>query len=163
MTIDEGICDILGSFSNDDGEGTENVTIKMNSRCFKRGRTNSLYSWRPHPSLERETKIRRRLFTSSIKRPISKFHIRVVQWRQSSVPKRVMYVQSCCFGYKDYCFLDVLVAVAVVVANTPYFPLRAAPNYVDRGLDTRGVYHIPLRDRSEIYFFSIGAFSTAKN
>ena len=44
--------------------------------------------WRPHPSLERERKIRRRVFTSSIKRPIRKFHVLVVQWRQRNVPKQ---------------------------------------------------------------------------
>ena len=30
-----------------------------------------------------------------------------------------MHVQSCCFGSQTYCFFDVLVAVAVVVAKAP--------------------------------------------
>ena len=34
--------------------------------------------------------------------------------------KSVMHVQSCCFAYQTYCFFDVLVAVAVVVAKAPY-------------------------------------------
>ena len=34
--------------------------------------------------------------------------------------KSVMRVQSCCFAYQTYCFFDVLVAVAVVVAKAPY-------------------------------------------
>ena len=28
--------------------------------------------------------------------------------------KSVMHVQSCCFAYQTFCFLDVLVAVRVV-------------------------------------------------
>ena len=101
---------LLGSFSN---VGGENVTIKMNSRFFQTSlrlfhsplnvkcgwNLMELNSWRPHPSLERERKIGRRVFTSSIERPIRKFHVLVVQWRQRNVPKSVMYVQSCCFSY----------------------------------------------------------------
>ena len=29
-----------------------------------------------------------------------------------------MYVQSCCFSYKNYCFFDVYVLVAVGVAGS---------------------------------------------
>ena len=83
-------------------------------------------SWRPHPSLEREKKILCRVFTSSIKRAIRKFHVLAVQWRQRNVPKSVMQVQSCCFGYKTYCFFwvffDVLVAVAVALLKLPSIP-----------------------------------------
>ena len=32
-----------------------------------------------------------------------------------------MHVQSCCFADQTYCFFDVLVAVAVVLAKAPYF------------------------------------------
>jgi len=32
-----------------------------------------------------------------------------------------MHLQSCCFGSQTYCFFDVLVAVAVVVANAPQY------------------------------------------
>ena len=37
-----------------------------------------------------------------------------------NVQKRVMYVQSCCFAQQAYCFFDVVVAVAVVVAKASY-------------------------------------------
>ena len=39
----------------------------------------SVGSWAPHPSLEREKEIRRRLFTSSITLAIRHFHVVVVQ------------------------------------------------------------------------------------
>ena len=82
--------------SIDDGDGSENVTFKMNSPVFKLCRVysnsaNSLkmsavgkFPWtvdflRPHSSLERERKFRVRLFTSSIKREIRHFHVVVVQ------------------------------------------------------------------------------------
>ena len=42
--------------------------------------------------------------TSSKKREISKFHVVVVQWRQTNVQKSVMHVQSCCFA-NVYLFL----------------------------------------------------------
>ena len=32
----------------------------------------------------------------------------------------MLHVQSCCFAYQTYCFLEVLAAVAVVVAKVPY-------------------------------------------
>ena len=52
-----------------------------------------------YPSAERETKFRRCLFTSSIKRGIRHFHVVVVQSGQSHVQKSVMHVKSCCFAY----------------------------------------------------------------
>ena len=55
-------------------------------------------SWGRRSSLERERKIHRRLFTSSIKREIRHFHVQVVQGRQRNVQKSVMQVQSCCFA-----------------------------------------------------------------
>ena len=79
----------IESFSNDDGNGSRNVTIKMNSRlsnvvtsiptrfkCQIWVKFSGLNSWRPHPSLR---KIHDRVFTPSIKRPIRKFHVPVVQ------------------------------------------------------------------------------------
>ena len=33
----------------------------------------------------------------------------------------MMHVQSCCFADQTYCFFDVLIAVAVVLAKAPYF------------------------------------------
>ena len=32
-----------------------------------------------------------------------------------------MHVQSCCFAYSTYGFFDVLVVVAVVVSQSPYY------------------------------------------
>ena len=33
----------------------------------------------------------------------------------------MMHVQSCCFADQTYCFFDVLIAVAVVLAKAPCF------------------------------------------
>ena len=82
-------------------------------------------SWRPHPSLEREGKILRRVFTSSIKRAIRQFHVLVVQWRQRNALKSVMHVQSCSFDYKTYCFFDFHLCRRRRVAKTPYWANRA--------------------------------------
>ena len=85
----------LGSFSIDDGNGSENVSFKMNSRFFqtlsrlfqfaengKCGRISlELISRGPHSSLEKEKEMRRRLFTSPIKLAIRHFHVVVVQGR----------------------------------------------------------------------------------
>ena len=126
--------DTLGSFSIDDGDSSEKVTFKMNSRFFqtlsrlfqftenvKCERISlELISGGPDSRLEREKKIRRRLFTFSINRESRHFRVVVVQWRQRNVQKSVMHVQSCCFANQAYCFFAVLVAVAVVVAKAPY-------------------------------------------
>ena len=86
---------ILGSFSSHDGNGSEKVSFKMNSRFFQslsrlfqfaengkcRRISLELISWGPHSSLEREKEIRRRLFTSSIKLAIRHFHVVAVQGR----------------------------------------------------------------------------------
>ena len=37
----DGLTVLIGKFSNDDGDGSENVTIKMNPRFFKRCRNYS--------------------------------------------------------------------------------------------------------------------------
>ena len=42
-------------------------------------------------------------FPSKLK--IWSFHVVVVQWRQRSVQKSVMRVQSCCLAHQTYCFL----------------------------------------------------------
>ena len=78
------------NFSIDDVDGSEIVIFKMNSRFFKlfcvyfncRRISLKLISWGPHSRLERERKICRRLFTSSIKREILS----------------VRHVQNCCFA-----------------------------------------------------------------
>ena len=83
----------LGSFSIDDEDGSEKVTFKMNSPFFqtlsrlfqftenvKCERISlELISGGPDSSLEREKKIRRRLFTFSINRESRHFHVVVVQ------------------------------------------------------------------------------------
>ena len=46
------------------------------------GISQELIFWPPHSSLKGERKIRRHLFTSSIKRAVRRFHVAVVQWRQ---------------------------------------------------------------------------------
>ena len=80
--------------------------------------------WRTALSLERERerKIRRRLFTSSIKREIRHFHVIYSCNNGKEMHKKnVMHVQSRCFTSLTYYVFDVLVAVAVVVAKAPYF------------------------------------------
>ena len=82
---------MLESFSIDDGYGSENVTLKKWANFLE------LIAWGPHWSLERERKIRRRLFMSSTKREIMHFHVVVVRRRQWNVQKSVMHVQMCGF------------------------------------------------------------------
>ena len=82
-----------GSFPIDNGDGSENVTFKINSRFFQtlsrlflfaenvhcRRISRELISWGPHSDLEKEIKIRRRLFASSIERKNRQFHFAVMQ------------------------------------------------------------------------------------
>ena len=83
------------NFSIDDVDGSEIVICRMNSRFFKlfcvyfkcRWISLKLISWGPHSSLERERKIRRRLFTSSIKREIGHFQVVVVQVPERNIQK----------------------------------------------------------------------------
>ena len=83
------------NFSIDDVDGSEIVIFRMNSRFFKlfcvyfkcRRISLKLISWGPHSSLERERKIRRRLFTSWIKREIGHFQVVVVQVPERNIQK----------------------------------------------------------------------------
>ena len=83
------------NFSINDVDGSEIVIFKMNSRSFKlfcvyfkcRRISLKLISWEPHSSLERERKILRRLFTSSIKCGIRHFQVVVLQVPQRNVQK----------------------------------------------------------------------------
>ena len=83
------------NFSINDVDGSEIVIFKMNSRSFKlfcvyfkcRRISLKLISWEPHSSLERERKILRRLFTSSIKCGIKHFQVVVLQVPQRNVQK----------------------------------------------------------------------------
>ena len=91
IQYDYTITEILGIFSNDGGDGSVNVTIKM------------------------DVNTRRRIFLSLTKLGCGlnefnsrKFHI----WHL----KRVGIIAMTC-----HCFFHVLVAVAVIVAKAPYF------------------------------------------
>ena len=57
-----------------------------------------LKSLGPYPSTEREIKFGRCMFTSSIKRE-------AFSRRSCAKTGKEMYVQSCCFAYKIYCFV----------------------------------------------------------
>ena len=91
---------LLGSLGNNDGDGYENVTQKVKSRCFKLYRAysfsfnssnvdNFLWIWILKDCIEVQKKK---------KREIRYFHVVVVQRRQRNVQKSVMHVQSCCFA-----------------------------------------------------------------
>ena len=67
-------------------------------------------SWGPHSSLERGKKIRRRLFTSSIKLAFRHFHVEVTT--EKGTKKRHALELN-----KPIAFFDDLAAVAVFVAK----------------------------------------------
>ena len=104
--------DVEGALASTMATTAKNVTFKVNFRFLKyfsrlfqftenvkcQRITLELISRGLHSCLERESKIRRSLFKSSIKREIRHFHVVVVQWRQINVQKGVMRVQSCCFA-----------------------------------------------------------------
>ena len=54
------------------------------------------------------------MFTSSVKREIRHVYVVVVQKWAEKCTKSMVYVQSCCFANKTYCFFEVLVTVRVV-------------------------------------------------
>ena len=105
---------------SEDGEGSENIAYKVNSRLFNLHRDSSssitlssvgelFWSWipeKPYPSSEWERKFQSSLFTSSIKREIRHFLVVVLQWRQRNVQKSVMHVQSCCFANPSLLFFE---------------------------------------------------------
>ena len=116
------------NFSINDVDGSEIVIFKMNSRFFKlfciyfkcRRISLKLISWEPHSSLERERKILRRLFTSSIKCGIRHFQVVVLQVPQRNVQKLKREARAkLLFCLINLCFFDVLIAVTVVVAKAP--------------------------------------------
>ena len=67
-------------------------------------------------NLKREMKIRRRLFTSSMKSELIRlFHVLFVQWRQRNVPnKSATRLKLLVLD----CFLDLFAAFAVVISET---------------------------------------------
>ena len=96
--------------SIDDGDGSENVTFKMNLRflnivafiairwkCQMQVNFPGVDFLGTPLSLERERTIRRRLFTSSIKCKITHFYVVIVQGRQRNVQKGVpLFWRSRC-------------------------------------------------------------------
>ena len=83
--------------SNNDGDGYESVTYKVNSRCLKRYRALELNSKGLHQSSGKEKGSCCLVFPSPTKREIRHFHVVVVQRRLRNVQKSVMHVQRCFF------------------------------------------------------------------
>ena len=54
------------------------------------------------------------LFTSSLKREVSHFHVVVVQWCQRNVQKSVLHVQCFFFAYWTYWCCDVHLTITVI-------------------------------------------------
>ena len=77
-------------------------------------------SWGPNPSLQGERKILRGVFTSSIKRLVMEFAVVVVKRRQRNVQKVCCTCRVAVSRIEPIAFLDVLVAVAILVAKAPY-------------------------------------------
>ena len=59
-------------------------------------------------------KFRHGLFTSSLKREVTHFHVVVVQWWQRNVQKSVLHVQCFFFAYWTYWCYDVLLTITVI-------------------------------------------------
>ena len=94
------VTSLIGSLSNNDGDGYENVTLIRQMWAIFFGK-------------EKESCCL--VFPSSTKREIRHFHVVVVQRRLRKVQKSVMHVQSCCFANLTYWLFAVLIAVVVVV------------------------------------------------
>ena len=96
----EGVSSLLiGSLRNNDGDGYENVTWKVNSGCLKLNNAYSVsfnssnvgsffWSWIFIEGQEKKKKV----FVWCSLSPQN------VQWRQRNVQKSVIHVQSCCFA-----------------------------------------------------------------
>ena len=117
----------LRSWSNNNGDGYENITPKVKSRCFKLYRAysilfnssnvvNFLWSWILKECIEVQEKKKKVVVLRS--RPpqnVLSRHSRAVT--EKNVQKSVMHIQSYCFpNLNHYCFFAVLVDVAVVIA-----------------------------------------------
>ena len=66
-----------------------------------------------------EGKIRRRVFTLSIKRQIRRFHVVVVQWTSKKCTKKRDARAELLFWSLNLLFFEVVVVVVVVVAQAP--------------------------------------------
>ena len=116
----------------DEGDSSEDVTLKINSRLFtlccvyssslKMSNVDE-FAWSlilggsPQSRLQRERKIRRRMSTSSTKSEIRHFHIAVVHpvKAKKCTNKRAARAKKVV----AYCFHGVFVTVTVVVAKSP--------------------------------------------
>ena len=113
---------LMEGLSNNDGDGYENVTEKVNSRCLKRYRAYSisfnlsyvrLNSEGLYQSSGKEKESCCLVFPSSTKRESRHVHVAAAQRRLRNVQKRrAMHVQSCCFVNLTCCLFAVAVAVA---------------------------------------------------
>ena len=65
---------------------------------------------------KRGRKIRRRIYTSSIKRQIRRFHVVVVQWTSNKCPKKRDARAGLLFWSLNLLFFEVVVVVGFVVA-----------------------------------------------
>ena len=93
---------LVGTLSKDDDDGRENVGKKMNLRSFKFNRVyldprnmsvagDFSWSWILkgfYSGSKRGRKIRRGMFTPSIKRQIRRFHVVVVHWTSKKCTKK---------------------------------------------------------------------------
>ena len=102
ITLDKVKC-VKMSFSTDgDGENVFQTFPRLFQFAWnvKWGRISlELISWGPPSSLERERKIRRRFFTSSMKREIGHFHVVVCIDDREMYKKSVLHAQGCCFAW----------------------------------------------------------------
>ena len=126
----------LGSLSNNDGDGYENVTLKVNSRCFKLyrayyisikssdvGHFLELNSKRLFRNSGKEKESRRLVITSSTKREIWHVHVVVVRCRQRNMQKSLLNVQSCCFANLNLlsfcrsrlCLLPIILVIIIII------------------------------------------------
>ena len=115
----------------------------------------SWLQWGPHLILERE----RKKYVVACWRPPKKleirhFHVAVGQGRQRIVQKNAMHVQSCWFAQQPYCFLNVFVAVAVVVAKALYYPTQ--------GYNNRSTAQLVRMDKQLLFLFLLYAHYTIK-
>ena len=104
----KGYYHVLGSFSNNNDGGYENVTWKVKSRCFKlycasvrqiMCKAGSFFrELHSKDGWEKEKESRPLEFKSTTKLEIRHFYVVVVQWQQRNVQTCVMQVQSCCFA-----------------------------------------------------------------
>ena len=118
---------LIGTLSNDDDDGSENVAKKTNLRSFKLNRVdlNPLnmsnagdfsLNWilKDFIQVKKRRKIRRRMSTSSIKREIRRFQVVVVLWTSKKCTKESNAPAELLFWSLNLLFFEVVVVVVVV-------------------------------------------------